>query len=187
MGGPLYMLFKINDITAAQTPQFEDPFKHVLPMFDVIIEIGFLYGGMSIWLNQNKKPDTELYCYDIENRVQSIPDKINFIIGDCFDDHVMDDIKSKIQIGRALILCDGGNKIKEFKTFAQYLKPGDVIMAHDYAHTINDFVAIAIKQYWDGGAEIYHYDIMDAITENALIPFQYNEFKSVFWGSFEKS
>jgi hypothetical protein len=34
--------------------------------------------------------------------------------------------------GVTFLLCDGGNKPRELATFAKYLKPGDVIAAHDY-------------------------------------------------------
>lgn len=36
--------------------------------------------------------------------------------------------------GRTLILCDGGDKKKEFSIYSKYLKSGDVIMAHDWAY-----------------------------------------------------
>ncbi len=35
--------------------------------------------------------------------------------------------------GKTVVLCDGGNKPEEFRTFGPHLKPGDLIMAHDYA------------------------------------------------------
>ena len=34
--------------------------------------------------------------------------------------------------GTSYVLCDGGSKPRELAVFAQYLKPGDVIAAHDY-------------------------------------------------------
>lgn len=34
--------------------------------------------------------------------------------------------------GTTFVLCDGGDKARELATFAQYLKPGDVIAGHDY-------------------------------------------------------
>lgn len=34
--------------------------------------------------------------------------------------------------GVTYVLCDGGDKPRELATFAAYLKPGDVIGAHDY-------------------------------------------------------
>lgn len=33
--------------------------------------------------------------------------------------------------GTSILLCDGNDKPREFKTFAKYLKPGDIIAAHD--------------------------------------------------------
>lgn len=34
--------------------------------------------------------------------------------------------------GRTLLLVDNGNKIKEFDMYSKYLKPGDIIMTHDF-------------------------------------------------------
>jgi len=33
---------------------------------------------------------------------------------------------------RTFLYCDGGNKIKEMRTFAPFLEPGDIIACHDY-------------------------------------------------------
>lgn len=42
-------------------------------------------------------------------------------------------IESRIKLpGTSLVLCDGGNKVQEFLTFSPFLKPGDVIAAHDF-------------------------------------------------------
>jgi hypothetical protein len=41
-------------------------------------------------------------------------------------------IKARIgQPGTSILLCDGGNKGKEFSNFAPHLKPGDIIGVHD--------------------------------------------------------
>lgn len=41
--------------------------------------------------------------------------------------------------GTTLILCDGGSKINEFNILSKYLKSGDIIMAHDYVDTKENF------------------------------------------------
>lgn len=47
--------------------------------------------------------------------------------------------------GKVFVLCDGGNKDKEWNTFAPFLKPGDVIGAHDW---INDRIPNFCPNYW---------------------------------------
>ena len=34
--------------------------------------------------------------------------------------------------GITVLFCDGGNKVREFKTFAPHLKKGDIIAVHDW-------------------------------------------------------
>ena len=35
--------------------------------------------------------------------------------------------------GKTIVLCDGGDKPREFKTFSKYLKKGDLILGHDFS------------------------------------------------------
>ena len=51
---------------------------------------------------------------------------------DVFSNEGQSLVKSRLsREGRALLLCDGGNKGKEFSTFAPFLKDGDIIGVHD--------------------------------------------------------
>ena len=40
--------------------------------------------------------------------------------------------------GPALIICDGGDKPKELKLYAPLLRPGDVLIGHDYHNEYGD-------------------------------------------------
>ncbi|QJX01322.1 glycosyltransferase [Frigoriglobus tundricola] len=51
--------------------------------------------------------------------------------------------------GPSLVLCDGGQKIKEFAALAPLLKTGDVIGAHDYAPNWDHFVRHVRGRTWD--------------------------------------
>ena len=119
----------VDDVVAAQTPKIEKPFLQIINDFDLIIEIGFHRGAFSCWLHKNKNKNTELICYDITMNHKLInDDNINFTLGDCFNEIVINQIRELInKKGKSLILCDGGYKNDEFKLYSQFLKKGDVI------------------------------------------------------------
>lgn len=61
---------------------------------------------------------------------------IEFVNADCFAPESEELIESIIaNPGQCLLLCDGGDKRREFNHFARYLKAGDIIAAHDFAST----------------------------------------------------
>lgn len=99
-----------------------------------IIELGTGFGGLSILL---ALVGLEFITYDINDIRKNRPlfDALNidFRKADVFER--IDEIKELIQKpGKTLLICDGGNKPKEFKTFAPFLKPDDIIIAHDYRY-----------------------------------------------------
>jgi cephalosporin hydroxylase len=103
-----------------------------------IIEIGTGMGGLSVLL---KMYGAEFVTYDT-NDTRIFDHGIFGALGidyrrwDCFKrkDEIADMIGRK---GTTLVMCDGGNKHKEFTTFATYLKSGDYICAHDYSNDPN--------------------------------------------------
>jgi hypothetical protein len=77
--------------------------------------------------------DAEFITYD-KNKVNS--KKIEGLGGKSFTFDIFNN-KEKIsnvmvKNKRVLLLCDNGNKIKEFNYFSNFLKPNDYIMSHDY-------------------------------------------------------
>lgn len=180
---------KVDGVIAAQTKYIEPVFKHILDQFSIIIEIGFDRGAFSLWLHKNKRDTTKLVSYDIILSGKEVNNElIDFRQGDCFDPSVMEEIKNLIQQnGRALVLCDGGNKEQEFITYCKFLKKGDIIMLHDYAHSHEDYATIINQLDWKTAAESKFENIESCASENGLIPYQYEQFKQVLWGSFEKS
>lgn len=75
--------------------------------------------------------------------------------------------------GTVILLCDGGNKIREFTTFARFLKPGDVIAAHDY-------VCHGGEAFW-GWSEISVSDVSEAVASHDLKPFMQDDFDKAAW------
>lgn len=178
----------VDGVVAAQTINIETPFLSVINEFDLIIEIGFHRGGFSQWLHTNKNQQTKLYCYDVTNEDKLINNEnINFIIGDCFNDKIINEINDLIQTsGKSLILCDGGNKISEFNLYSKYLKSGDVIMCHDYSHNNEDFIQISTELNWPHYSESNYDGIQSSVESLGLNPYNYDIFKGVLWGSFIK-
>lgn len=120
--------------------------------FANIVEIGSSYNGLSVFLalycNLSPKTPhtgrnpyrTQFYTFDIEVRnfdgvcfLRQMG--ANFVIGDTLkDQNVIDTIRQIISSpGRTLLICDGGDKIKEFELYAPFLKQGDFVLVHDYS------------------------------------------------------
>lgn len=86
--------------------------------------------------------------------------------------------------GRVLLLCDNGNKIKEWHLYSPYLKESDVIMAHDY-FSGEKGTGAAKKHRIDiwRSIEITDQDIQAVNTKYNLQPFWAEEFGSIAWVS----
>lgn len=182
---------KVNGIKCGQTPTVIEPFKEVLSSFDNIIEIGSNQGGFTIFLYFTKNKEANLVSYDISKHFEGAKKRypnIDFRIGNCFNKETHQEIKDLIQSpGKTLLLCDGGNKIKEFNTFSSYLKSGDVIMLHDYGRDKIHWEEIATNKLgWKSSHESSFNPIEESINVNSLSPFMRDEFESVLWGSFIK-
>ena len=188
MNKEIFLTYK--GILLGQTPKIVDVFKQRLGDFNRIIEIGSNRGGFALFLHDNKNEDADLISYEIKHNTTEVPKniKLDFRIGDCFSHKIMTEIKDLIndETKKILLLCDGGNKVKEFNTFSAFLKPNDVIMCHDYAHNINDFEKIKKELNWHSRFESSYDEIYSAVKNNGLDKYYYDEFKSVLWGSFIK-
>ena len=180
----------VEGVHAGQTPYILPHFLKILPEFNRIIEIGTYAGGLSLFLFKNKKNDCELISYNINSSFNKVPKKYNidFRIGDCFSEPTHSEIIKLItdKFKRILLLCDGGNKNKEFNTFSQYLKSDDVIMCHDYSESDEDGAKIRKNIGWIWGSESFLFAIQPSIEKYKLSKYHYDDFKSVLWGSFIK-
>lgn len=74
------------------------------------------------------------------------------------------------------VLCDNGDKIREFNTFAPMLKSGDVIAAHDY---------VADTKYWHC-SEIIKADVADTVEKCGLEPFMQEHMDLAGWLAYKK-
>lgn len=158
--------FQYNNFIAMQNNLAFDMLDKLLELeqFDNVIEIGTAFGGLCLFLYE--KSETYNYnflSFDIADRI-NIPDfGINSRkIMDVFCDEAVVLIKERIKDGKTLILCDGGNKIAEFNYFAELLKSGDFIMAHDYAESAEYFNSNIQNVYWNW-CEITDKNILESL------------------------
>lgn len=155
-----------------------------------ILEIGTAMGGFTMFLKficNDLKLNTNILTYDIHGRHehQLLKDSgIDVRIEDIFNGNYTQ-VKQEIinyiqQDGVTLVLCDGGNKIGEFNLLSNYLKPNDIIMAHDYASTPEFFREQVSMKFWNWH-EIQDSNIQDSVIKNNLEPFMQEQFTQAVW------
>lgn len=158
-----------------------------------ILEIGTADGGLTFMLRQllngHNLINSIIRTYDILEQVnlksKNSPN-IEIITKSPFnhpysDLEYPDEIRDFIQQeGTTLVLCDGGFKISEFKLISPFLKVGDVIMAHDYAHDSDYFREHIENKIWDWH-EIQYSDIKESCEINNLESYMNDEFQEVVW------
>ncbi|MCK9446502.1 class I SAM-dependent methyltransferase [bacterium] len=189
-----YMEYSYKGVHIGQVPGAYYAFGNILKDFDRIIEIGTHAGGLTLMIDELKKPESDLISYDIDLSNYQVnklyPSTILDIRKeDCFEQKTIDEISSLIKNTqkRVLLLCDGGSKNEEFNLYSQFLKDGDVIMLHDYSDNIDDYERYCLKENWLAPHESYWYGIHESIeTYNLKEFYQYDTFKSVLWGAFIK-
>lgn len=172
---------------------FNNLIKNVKPK--KVLEIGTASGGLSLLirdiLNENNLKETQIITYDVNDpeylkyHVESETD-ITVRIKNIFN-HAYNEIVEKQEIseifdcdGPIIVLCDGGSKKNEFNLLSDYLRVGDVIMAHDYAIDYNFFIENLHGKIWDW-FEIQDSDIESSCIRNNLKPYMQDDFTNVVW------
>lgn len=193
---PYYRLNYYNEIQISQVLGIYLLFnKDWLSQFNNIIEIGSYNGGLSSYIYDSKNKDAFFVSYDIEPTINQAKHKkenaeINFKIGDCFDPEVYKEIEASIKRpGKTLMICDGGNKTKEFIEFSSFLKKEDVIILHDYKDENYEELFFEAKNYWQWPYmfECSYDTIKQAVIDNKLDKYEYEKFIFYMWGAFVKS
>ena len=172
---------------------FNELIKKIKPK--QVLEIGTSFGGLTLLirdiLNNNGLNETKLITYDVNepqylrshiNKLCNIDIRVKNVFNYQYDNLIdVEEIKQIIQSEETtLVLCDGGSKKNEFRLLSDYLKKGDVIMAHDYAPNEIYFNENIKNKIWNW-LEIQDSDINDSCVKNNLLPYMYEEFKKVVW------
>jgi cephalosporin hydroxylase len=152
------------NLTAQQNVNMFDAFKELLNEYKPkrILEIGTAGGGtiqfIRDYLDEINLNDTEIKTFEVrEHKWYQDMRKTNIeiIIENIFTHSYREIEKPELVVpfiqseGRTLILCDGGSKINEFRILSPYLKVGDVIMAHDYVNTKENFLENYKDKIWN--------------------------------------
>ena len=136
---------------------------------------------------QELQLDTKLISFEIRGQAwheEMISSGLDIRIQNIFNDDyssvepfIVDFIQ---QEGLTLVLCDGGDKVREFSLLSKFLKTNDIIMAHDYAPNREYFEEHYREKIWNW-MEIQDCDINQTCEEQQLIPFNMEKFGNVAW------
>jgi cephalosporin hydroxylase len=188
-------------LSIEQRPDIIYPFSILLNKIEpnTIIEIGTFAGALSLILyDLTDKIGSKIITYDINsaNYLKDIVTKNNLerikvITQNIFSDNYGSVENTEIEQlisdpnNKILLLCDGGCKKCEFNLLSKYLKPGDIIMAHDYSPNKDYFDERMLNKIWNWH-EIQNSDIEDSIQKYNLQTYMKEEFLSVAWACFKK-
>lgn len=155
-----------------------------------IMEFGTRFGGLSVFLGMYAKTcNIECYTFDIADQAK-YKDFFNFmgvhyLVCDIFDPAVQQEISGLIRRpGRTILFCDA-IKEREFNVYAADLKPGDIILAHDYAKDQDDFEVMKKQRIW-WQCEIEYDDIANTCSSHHLVPVFADLFRTAAWCCFVK-
>ena len=152
-----------------------------------IIEIGTGLGGFTTLLaNHQISNKAKIHTFDIENKRSDkfiALDKVVCYIENAFTTKTIPIlIKNK---ENCLVFCDGGLKVKEFRTFAPLLKSNDFIFCHDYIKDCETFHLQYRKKLW-ASHEVDFVGIEKTVKENNLDNILAEVFEKVVWASYRK-
>ena len=162
-----------------------------------VLAIGTSYGGLTLLirdlLDEVGLEQSDFRSYDVmetdryhlEEAIKN-GSKIDFRIKNIFNHPYselveVDEIKEFLhRPGPSIIMCDGGSKKNEFRILSPFLRPGDIIMAHDYSPSTSYFEEHINNKVWNWH-EIQDSDIQESINTYNLEPFMQEEFQKVVW------
>lgn len=147
-----------------------------------VIEIGTCKGGLSsllsgvtatyggLFITMDKLVGTEQGKYPLYGNFKKLSPY------DCFE-HWTEIGETISRPGQTFVLCDGGDKPREFKTFSGFLKPGDVIAAHDWC---DETVPNYSPMFW-GISEASQEKLNPVIERLGLVDFHPEWFRYSAW------
>jgi cephalosporin hydroxylase len=170
---------------------FEKLLKEIKPK--QIVEIGTAGGGTTLSIRETLDEigleKTDIKSFEVKEH-KWFPEmrkrNIEIIVENIFS-HSYKEIEKPEMVesfigreGTTLVLCDGGSKVNEFIILSKYLKSGDIIMAHDYVDTKENFLENYRDKIWNW-REIGEEDIKETCEKYNLKSFMKETFDKVVW------
>lgn len=111
-----------------------------------VLEVGVEHGGLAAYLAAYCRATPTCTYLGIDITLNALAPFVRETIGPMILERDAWSIHTIAEVGRwlavapapALIICDGGDKPKELKLYAPLLRPGDVLIGHDYHNEYDD-------------------------------------------------
>ncbi len=99
-----------------------------------IVELGTGEGGFSRYLaTQAAFRGIDFVTFDLVQPAAEVP---GFNLYDVFERP--EAVQFFLELGSAILFCDGGDKAREMATFAPMLQPGSLLVVHDWGVEVGD-------------------------------------------------
>lgn len=182
-------------LTMQQKPEVSGAFEKLLKEIKPkqIVEIGAAGGGTTLSIRETLDEigleKTDIKSFEVKEHkwfTEMRKRNIEIIVENIFS-HSYKEIEKPEMVesfikreGTTLILCDGGSKINEFNLLSKYLKSGDIIMAHDYVDTNENFLKNYKNKIWNW-REIGDEHIKNTCEKYNLKSYMKETFDKVVW------
>lgn len=109
------------------------------PQIERIVEFGTYWGSMTTALAlEGLRKKIPFHTFEITEQrkpeIIELHQKLNVLdfIGDIFEKSLKEFIASRLKLSQAFLVCDNGDKAREFKEYVPMLKSGSIMAVHDY-------------------------------------------------------
>lgn len=181
--------FDVDGIRASQRYGVWEAFEALNEVENIsrVIEFGTQFGGLTILLSKIFNCPVHTYEIDQTDYSEQFKNCLNIKVNNgCNIFNKSDDIGTLISSeGKTLVLCDNGDKIREFNLFSRFLKSGDIIMAHDYVKTKEEYEKNYRNKIWNWH-EISYSPISESVGELSLKEYLPSIFSQYVWACFKK-
>jgi hypothetical protein len=153
-----------------------------------IVELGTMWGSFTrILADHDISARATIETWDhTSNCKQDLDAKVTKRFGNVFDATNASSIAATIgQPGLSVLFCDNGDKVREVRMFTPALKPGDIILCHDYMRE----PSMAGTEQVGGwrGCEVTWAKVKDAVEGAGCAPFLEKAFQHAVWGCFRRA
>jgi 23S rRNA U2552 (ribose-2'-O)-methylase RlmE/FtsJ len=134
------------NIVAQHSALMYETLDDILRSFRVskIIELGTARGALSVYLGlMGVRSGVQVYTVDKDTPSADVMNcfsklGVSFVMMDILSQKGKDKVRELIGATPVYLICDNGNKVDEFNSFAPHLCKGSVISAHDWSIEIGE-------------------------------------------------